>query len=133
MTAFFGEKGYRINSSVYMNVPENYTFPYLERHAVSIKTAHSYVSLRLCDSRGMPGLRKVDRKTTHCMVSDSVTLDWVCKERCVFKDSLYSLVTRKNIVATAAVTQDFSLEIQVRMHTELQTVQIQKSHVVRHI
>jgi len=80
-----------------------------------------------------PAYVKIDQKTTHCMVSDSVTLVWVSKERCVFKDSLYSLVTRKNIVATAAVTQDFSPEMQFRMHTELQTVHIQKSHVVRHI
>jgi len=67
------------------------------------------------------------------MVSGSVTLDWVCKKRCVFKASLYSLVTRKNIVATGAVTQDLSPEMQVQMHTELQTVHMQKSHVVSHI
>lgn len=34
MAAFLGEKGNRVNSSVYLNVPENYSFPYLELRVV---------------------------------------------------------------------------------------------------
>ena len=56
MGAFLGVKGYRVNSSVCLNVPENYFFLYLERRVVSSKTAHSYVSVTLCGSHGMPGL-----------------------------------------------------------------------------
>lgn len=57
MAAFLGEKGYSVNSGVYLNVPENCSFPYLERRVVSSKTAHSCVSVTLCGSRGMPCLR----------------------------------------------------------------------------
>lgn len=56
MAAFLGQKGYRVNSSVCLNVPENYSFPYLERRVASSKTAHFYVSVT-CGSHGMPGLR----------------------------------------------------------------------------
>ena len=56
MAAFLGGKGYRANSGVYLNVPENYSFPYLEQD-VSNKTVFSYVSVvTLCGSHGMPGL-----------------------------------------------------------------------------
>jgi hypothetical protein len=56
MAAFFGEKEYEVNSSVCLNVPENYCFPYyLERRVVSSKTAHFLVSVT-CGSHGMPGL-----------------------------------------------------------------------------